>query len=99
MSLKKIVTLLCLLCTCAFAEAPAGAEEVDDFQRYSVVPILGYTEETKVQIGVMSLLFLRPDEKGGKVPEIGLTAYGSTRGQLQLALEPYYYLFHDQISI
>ena len=95
MSFRKIVFLLCFASIFAFAE---DASE-DDFQRYSVVPILGYTEETEFQIGVMSLLFLRPDEPNGKVPEIGLTAYGSTRGQLQLQLEPYYYLFHDQVSI
>ncbi len=71
----------------------------DDFQRYSLVPILGYTEETEFQMGVMALLFLKPEEIAGKVPEIGLTAYGSTRGQLQIALEPYYYMFRDQVSV
>ena len=99
MFLCRLVTLLCVLCTLAFAEGVSQGESKDDFQRYSVVPILGYTEETEFQVGVMSLFFLRPDQADGLVPEIGLTAYGSTRGQLQLALEPYYYLFHDQVSI
>ena len=95
--LKKIGLLLFVFVTLVAAATEDASE--DDFQRYSVVPILGYTEETEFQIGVMALLFLRPDEPKGNVPEIGLTAYGSTRGQLQLQLEPYYYLFHDQISI
>ena len=95
--LKKIGLLLIVFV--AFVAAATEDTPEDDFQRYSVVPILGYTEETEFQIGVMSLFFLRPGEKGGNVPEIGLTAYGSTRGQLQVALEPYYYMFHDQISI
>ena len=63
----------------------------ESFQRYSLVPVLGYTEETEFQIGAMALFFLKPDFDGGKVPEIGLTAYGSTREQLQLVLEPYFY--------
>ena len=92
----KIGTVLAVCAALAFADAEEAAAE--NFQRYSVVPILGYTEETEFQIGVMALLFLKPEELGGLVPEIGLTAYGSTRGQLQLALEPYYYLYKDQVS-
>ena len=71
----------------------------DSFQRYSVVPILGYTEETEFQYGFMGLFFLKPETEGGKVPEIGITTYGSTRNQLQVALEPYFYFFHDQITV
>lgn len=71
----------------------------DNFQRYSAVPVLGYTEETRIQCGAMVLLFLRPAEEGGKVPEIGFTAYGSSRGQLQLTLEPYIYFYRDKIRL
>ena len=103
MSFRTLALLLCTLCAFVFAEGVrenvSQSDSTDDFQRYSVVPILGYTEETEFQIGVMSLFFLKPDEKGGSVPEIGVTAYGSTRGQLQIALEPYYYMFHDQVSV
>ena len=49
-------------------------EHEDVFQRYSVVPVLGYTEETEFQYGFMALFFLKPDQKGEKVPEIGFTA-------------------------
>ena len=68
-----------ILATILFLTIPVlceSADQEDSFQRYSVVPILGYTEETEFQIGVMALLFLKPDEQSGNVPEIGLTAYG-----------------------
>lgn len=77
----------------------ASHTNADDFQRFSLVPVLGYTEETELQYGAMLLLFLKPDQVGEKVPEIGVTAFGTTRGQLQLNLEPYFYLFHDKISV
>lgn len=82
-------------------DAFSGKNEVekDSFQRYSVVPILGYTEETAFQYGFMALLFLKPSKKDGKISEVGLTTYGSTRGQLQVVLEPYLYLFNDKIFL
>ncbi len=104
------VLLLCL-CPAVLAYAqpsskPPSSKEIsvdlereDVFQRYSVVPVLGYTEETEFQYGFMALFFLKPDQKGEKVPEIGFTAYGSTRDQLHLALEPYFYFFHDQVTL
>lgn len=42
---------------------------------------------------------LKPDEIDGKVPEIGVTAYGSSRGQFQFTLEPYFYFCRDKISL
>ncbi len=73
-------------------------DTVEHFQRFSALPVLGYSEETQLQYGAMALLFFKPSEKGGKVPEIDITAYGSTRGQFQFLLVPYFYLYHDQIS-
>ncbi len=78
---------------------PFVCEVTDEFQRYSLVPVLGYTEETRLLFGAMVLLFLRPDERDGKVSEIGLTAYGSSRGQFQFVLEPFFYLYRDQIHV
>ncbi len=74
-------------------------QEDDSFQRYSLVPVLGYTEETRLLLGAMLLFFLRPEDEGGKVSEIGLTAYGSSRGQFQFVLEPYFYLYHDLVHV
>ena len=90
---KKILSLLV---ACA---AYIGAEGTVEFQRFSAVPVLGYTEETELQCGAMILLFLKPDKEGKKIPEIGFTAYGSSRGQLQIVLEPFLYLYHDKISL
>ena len=89
--MKIGVLVILLFFISLFAEEP--------FQRYSVVPILGYTEETEFQYGFMALFFLKPQNEGDKVPEIGITTYGSTRNQLQVALEPYFYLFHDQVTV
>lgn len=69
-----------------------------DFQRFSALPVLGYSEETRLQYGAMALLFFKPNEPGGKVQEIDITAYGSTRGQFQFLFVPYFYLYHDKIS-
>lgn len=93
---KKILSLFSLFAASAFADTPADSS---DFQRYSAVPVIGYTEETQFQCGAMILLFLKPDEAGRKIPEIGFTAYGSSRGQLQIVLEPYLYLYHDKIGL
>lgn len=97
-SLKSACSFVCLLvvlCSALMAR-PAFA---DDFQRFSLVPVMAYTEETEFQYGAMLLLFVRPDNPGEKVPEIGVTAFGTTRKQMQLTLEPFYYFYHDQISM
>ncbi len=74
------------------------SSEEEHFQRWSALPVIGYSEETELQYGAMGILFFKPSEKGGKVSEIDVTAYGSTRGQFQFFFCPYFYLYHDQIS-
>lgn len=69
----------------------------EDFQRISALPILGYSEETKVQYGAMALIFFKPDEPNGMVPEIDISVQGTTRGQFSFLVTPYFYLLHDQI--
>lgn len=91
---KKIFPIFALCAVCAMAESSPA-----EFQRFSAVPVLGYTEETELQCGAMILLFLKPDADGKKIPEIGFTAYGSSRGQLQIVLEPFLYLYRDKISV
>ncbi|MCF0223732.1 MAG: hypothetical protein HUK20_05635, partial [Fibrobacter sp.] len=87
-------------CVPLFAAEAASdkADSAEHFQRFSAIPILGFSEETKLQYGAMALFFFKPDEKGGKVPEIDISAYGSTRGQFQFIFVPYYYLYHDKVS-
>lgn len=93
--LKNLLILLIFSSSCIMAQNT----EKDDFQWFTLVPVLGYNEETHFQYGAMGILFMKPNHPGGKVPEIGLSAFGTTRGQFQLYLEPYYYLFHDKISV
>ncbi|SHK86995.1 hypothetical protein SAMN05720468_10884 [Fibrobacter sp. UWEL] len=83
------------------ADLPGGVADTsaaENFQRFTALPVLGYSEETKLQFGAMAIVFLKPDEKDGKVPEIDVSAYGSTRGQFQFLITPYFYLYHDEIS-
>lgn len=74
-------------------------DSTEHFQRFTALPVLGYSEETKLQLGAMGIVFFKPQEKGGKVNEIDVSALGSTRKQFQFIVEPYYYLHHDQIAI
>lgn len=74
-------------------------DSTEHFQRFTALPVLGYSEETKLQFGAMGIVFFKPLEKGGKVNEIDISAIGSTRKQFQFIVEPYYYLHHDQIAI
>lgn len=76
----------------------AQSETDDNFQRFTALPILGYSEETELQYGAMTILFFKPSFKGGQTSEIDLAAYGSTRKQFQFLAVPYFYLFHDQVS-
>lgn len=104
---KKFRTFVAILASALLWSTPVLASEStidsvtdsteDDFQRWSALPVVGYSEETKFQYGAMGILFFRPEEKGGKVSEIDVTAYGSTRGQFQFFFCPYFYLYHDRI--
>lgn len=107
MKIRSLLFIVAVAIGFALAEGEAPSSrnldvdltQEDVFQRYSIVPVLGYTEETKFQYGFMGLFFLKPDDRGGKVPEIGVTAYGSTRDQLNLTLEPFFYFFQDRVTL
>lgn len=97
--MKQVVKILFLCGMLMLVHAQDTAYKAKDFQRFSLVPVLGYTEETELQYGAMFLLFLKPDQVGEKVPEIGFTLFGTTRGQMQINIEPFFYLLHDKISV
>ena len=40
-------------------------ESNEEFQRISVVPVIGYTEETQYQFGAMAILFFKPSSASG----------------------------------
>ena len=105
-NLPKILLLLLGYLVCAHAQSDSDlqsdstkqSENDADFQRFTALPILGYSEETELQYGAMTILFFKPSFKGGQTSEIDLAAYGSTRKQFQFLAVPYFYLFHDQVS-
>ena len=90
-----------LLALAAFAAptfAGVEADSTDDFQRFSAVPIIGYTEETKYQFGAMAIIFFRPEFEGGNATELDLSFYGTTRKQVTGSISPKFYFLKDQIS-
>lgn len=98
---KFLATTLVTVTPLLAAGEPTPVEKPDQkdhFQRFTALPVLGYSEETKLQFGAMGMVFFKPSHKGGKVNEIDMTAYGSTRKQFQFILEPYFYLLNDRIA-
>jgi len=76
---------------------PATDAPENDFQRFTALPVLGYSEETELQFGAMGIIFLKPNFKGGKVAELDLTVYGTTRKQIVALISPSFFAFHDQL--
>lgn len=74
------------------------AEEAEHFQRFSALPVLGYSEETALEYGGMLLLFFKPSFEGGETSTIDFAALGTTKKQFELLITPRYYMFHDQIK-
>src|SRR5574344_1332163 len=70
-----------------------------EFQRFSALPVLGYSEETKWQYGAIALLFFKPEAEGLPGSSLDLGAFGTTRKQMQLMASPDLYLFHGQVHI
>lgn len=71
---------------------------VDDFQRFTALPVLAYSEETELQFGGMMLLFFKPSFAGGETTTIDLALFGTTRKQLQIFAVPRYFLLHDRVK-
>lgn len=93
---KKISCLRYLASIIAIVAATAHGEE--DFQRFSALPVIGYSEETALQYGGMLLLFFKPDFEGGKTSSIDLAFFYTTKSQLEAYIIPRYYFFHDRIQ-
>lgn len=69
-----------------------------EFQRFSLMPVLGYTEETEYQIGAMAILFFKPKFEGGKTSEMDIALYGTTRKQFTFSLSPKFHGYNDRVS-
>ncbi|MDY6332135.1 MAG: hypothetical protein SPL52_11575 [Fibrobacter sp.] len=105
---QKLLTLAAIAAP-AFAEAETAvpsladttatvSDSTDDFQRLSVVPILGYTEETQYQFGAMAIVFFKPEFEGGKASELDLSFYGTSRKQFTSSVSPKFYFLNELIS-
>ncbi|MBO7412458.1 MAG: BamA/TamA family outer membrane protein [Fibrobacter sp.] len=100
---NRLVAFLVLwICAGALWAEPADTSATeagtDHFQRFSSLPILGYSEETGLEYGAMLLLFFKPDHAGGKSTTLDFAAIGTTKKQLELLLVPRYYFLHDRIT-
>lgn len=70
-----------------------------DFQRWTALPVLAYSEETKLQFGAMALLFFKPESENVLGSSLDLAVFGTTRKQLQTLFSPDLYLLHGQIHM
>lgn len=70
----------------------------DDFQRLAIVPVLGYTEETKFEYGLMANIFFKPNFRGGRTSELDVIAYGTTEDQYSVSISPLFFLMNDRLS-
>ncbi len=70
-----------------------------DFQRYSILPIFAYNEETQLQMGLMSLFFLEPKHPDDPISSLDFAIYGTTRKQLQILFSPDLYLYQNKIHL
>ena len=71
----------------------------EHFQRFSVMPVIAYSEETELEYGGLLVLFFKPFEGGVHVSTIDLVALGTTRNQYGFRLSPNFWLLADQVHI
>jgi len=71
----------------------------DEFQRFTALPVLSYSEETKIQYGAMAVIFFKPVEGGTHVSSIDVVALGTQNSQYQFRTKPEFYLAQDHIHI
>lgn len=69
----------------------------EDFQRWSALPVLGYSEETEWQFGALALLFFKPDSNSTHASSLDFAAYATNRKQFQAMISPDIYLFQGLV--
>jgi hypothetical protein len=98
---RLIAFLILWICTGALwaesADTSATKTEADYFQRFSALPILGYTEETGIEYGAMLLLFFKPEYTGGRTTTVDFAVIGTAKKQLEVLIVPRYYFYQDRI--
>ena len=94
-----IAALVAAFAVSAHAQADTTAKSEDEsFQRFAIVPVLGYTEETHFEYGLMGNIFFEPSFKGGRTSELDIIAYATTEDQYSASISPLFFLMHDRVS-
>ncbi|HSQ41500.1 MAG TPA: BamA/TamA family outer membrane protein [Fibrobacteraceae bacterium] len=65
---------------------PEGADS--EFQRFGLVPVAGYAEETGWQFGAMGMIFFHPIGPRDPGSQLDVMAMATTRGQKRIVLDP-----------
>lgn len=89
-------TLKPLLIYASFLWFSASSLWAEDFQRWSALPILGYSEETEWQFGALALFFFKPGSNSTRGSSLDFAAYATTRKQFQAVVSPDIYLFQGR---
>lgn len=76
-----------LLVALAVTSVPASGTAAAGPQRWSVLPVMGYSTETTLFVGGMAIHYLpqRPQTRGSSIPTVG---FGSLKGQYQVFVVP-----------
>ena len=96
MKLVRGIMVCLLLSIFARAQDESAPEH---FQRFSVMPVVAYSEETELEYGGLLVLFFKPFEGSAHVSTIDLVALGTTRNQYGFRVSPDFWLLADQVHI
>lgn len=96
MKLVRGIMVCLLLSIFARAQDESAPEH---FQRFSVMPVIAYSEETELEYGGLLVLFFKPFEGSAHVSTIDLVALGTTRNQYGFRVSPDFWLLADQVHI
>lgn len=88
-----------LLCILLFSWGCGVASDSTDFQRWGALPVLGYTEETELQLGALVLWFFQPSIPEGEGSSLDLALYGTTRNQWVFTLGPKWRFLNERLVL
>lgn len=91
--MKKWLCFLLLGMGCGFAL------DSTQFQRWGALPVLGYTEETELQLGALVLWFFQPSIPDGEGSSLDFALYGTTRNQWVFTLGPKWRFLEERLVL
>lgn len=102
--MRPLTRLLCLLLyglisLSAYASSPSDTlAKQKSFQRFAGVPVLAYSEETRLQYGILGIIFFKPDSGDPYGSQIDAAVVRSQNSQIRLTANPIFWLLHGRIS-